>query len=1069
MNQSVRSPEFPAGRLDAAIFDMDGVITRTARLHAAAWKEMFDRYLKRRAEEEGGDFEPFDPGAEYRKYVDGKPRYDGVRSFLESRGISLPEGDPDDPPDRETVCGLGNRKNEIFHRLLDERGVETYDSSLDFVRKLKSRGLRVAVISASKNAEEVLRTAGVLGLFDTKVDGVDARNSKLAGKPDPAIFVEAAKRLGVAPERSAVVEDAQAGVEAGRRGGFGFVIGLDRDGQAAALKDEGADLVVGDLSEVRLGGGSGEGPGEGSGGWASGGGSGCPASGEASDGTPMNALPSPRERRDEIRERLGGRPPAVFLDYDGTLTPIVDDPGAANLPPETREAVKRLAAVCPVAVVSGRDLDDVRRHVDLSGIYYAGSHGFDILTPEGKSHRHEKGKEALPALDRAEEALKQAADGIEGARVERKRFAVALHFRQVADEASVQALERAVDGTAGREPTLRKTGGKKVFELRPAADWDKGQAVLWLLETMGRGGGGRAGLRGGRRHRRGRVPGRPLPRPGNRGGNGGTEDPGPVRTGGPRRDPGLSPVPGRTGGGALMSEWTLSYRGFEPGKEGLREALCTLGNGYFATRGAWPETEADGVHYPGTYFAGVFNRLETGIAGRRIENESVVNAPNWLPFTFRLEGGAWFHPGAWTLHDYRQDLDLRRGVLTRLIEAEDGHGRRVQVTQRRLVSMNEPHLAALQTTIVSRSGPARLHVRSGLDGRVENAGVERYSALNGKHLEPIETADRGEDGIFLLVDTVQSHIRIAEAARTRVAREGEPAATERRVVAGPGRIAEEWVLEAGAGEAVTFEKTVAVCHSRDRAISECGIEVRNLLAHAGGFEDLLREHALIWNQLWRRCSIEIEGDEQASRIVNLHVFHILQTASYHTVDLDVGVPARGLHGEAYRGHIFWDELFVFPFLNYSLPELTRALLLYRFRRLREARWEARKAGYPGAMFPWQSGSDGREESQVLHLNPRSGRWLPDRSHRQRHINIAIAYNVWQYYQATGDLEFLAYYGAEMLFEIARFWAGIAAYEPAGDRYEICGVMGPDEYHDGYPGAEEGGSTTTPTPTSWRCG
>jgi len=170
----------------------------------------------------------------------------------------------------------------------------------------------------------------------------------------------------------------------------------------------------------------------------------------------------------------------------------------------------------------------------------------------------------------------------------------------------------------------------------------------------------------------------------------------------------------------------------------------------------------------------------------------------------------------------------------------------------------------------------------------------------------------------------------------------------------------------------------------------------------------------------------------------------------------VGVPARGLHGEAYRGHIFWDELFIFPYLVLHLPELVRSLLLYRYRRLPEARWAAHEADLHGAMYPWQSGSSGREETQIVHLNPMSGRWLPDASHLQRHINLAIAYNVWQYYQATGDVDFMATYGAEMLFEIARFWAGLAQYEPELDRFEIKGVMGPDEYHDGYPGSETPG-------------
>jgi alpha,alpha-trehalase len=180
----------------------------------------------------------------------------------------------------------------------------------------------------------------------------------------------------------------------------------------------------------------------------------------------------------------------------------------------------------------------------------------------------------------------------------------------------------------------------------------------------------------------------------------------------------------------------------------------------------------------------------------------------------------------------------------------------------------------------------------------------------------------------------------------------------------------------------------------------------------------------------------------------------LQTASAQTMDLDVGVPARGWHGEAYRGHVFWDELFIFPLLNWRLPEITRALLMYRYRRLNEARANARAAGYRGAMYPWQSGSSGREETQRLHLNPESGRWLPDHTYLQRHINAAIAHNVWQYYEVTRDMEFFSFYGAEMILEIARFWSSIAAFNEKLGRYEILGVTGPDEFHTASPGAGE---------------
>jgi alpha,alpha-trehalase len=508
-----------------------------------------------------------------------------------------------------------------------------------------------------------------------------------------------------------------------------------------------------------------------------------------------------------------------------------------------------------------------------------------------------------------------------------------------------------------------------------------------------------------------------------------------------------------------VNAWTLAYDGFDPPGERLREALCTLGNGYFATRGAAPEAAADAVHYPGTYVAGCYNRLTSRVADREVENEDLVNLPNWLPLTFRPQGGRWLDLGELEVLGHRQELDLRRGVLTRLLRVRDPEGQVTRVTQRRFVHMADPHLAGLETTVVPENWSGSLEIRSALDGRVTNAGVERYRELDGRHLVPLEVGAVGDDTVWLQVETRTSHVQIAQAARTRVVRDGRAVVTQRRTVQEPGFVAQHLTVEVREGEPVTVEKLVALYTSRDRAIAEPGDAARGRVRWlAEGFDELLERHVLAWDQLWRRCRIDLggDGDQEVARTLNLHVFHLLQTVSEHTTDLDVGVPARGLHGEAYRGHIFWDELFIFPFLNLRFPELTRALLGYRFRRLPEARQAARAAGYQGAMYPWQSGSDGREETQRLHLNPRSGRWLPDKSHRQRHVNAAVAYNIWQYYQVTGDLAFLSAYGAEMLWEIARFWASIASYDHDRDRYEIRGVMGPDEYHDGYPDRDEPG-------------
>jgi trehalose/maltose hydrolase-like predicted phosphorylase len=508
-----------------------------------------------------------------------------------------------------------------------------------------------------------------------------------------------------------------------------------------------------------------------------------------------------------------------------------------------------------------------------------------------------------------------------------------------------------------------------------------------------------------------------------------------------------------------VNPWTLAYDGFDPREERLREALCTLGNGYFATRAAAPEAAAGDVHYPGTYVAGCYNRLVSRVADREVENEEVVNVPNWLPLTFRREGGQWLDLYELEVLAYRQELDLRRGLLTRFLRVRDREGRATRVTQRRFVSMADPHLAGLETTVVPENWSGRLEVRSALDGRVTNAGVERYRGLDGRHLIPVEAGQAGDEVVWLQVETRTSRVRIAQAARTRLVRDGRAVAIERRTVQEPGFVAQDLTVDVREGEPVTVEKVVALFTSRDRAIAEASDAARGRVGRLpDGFDELLERHVLAWDQLWRRCRIDLDGDGDAevARTLNLHVFHLLQTVSEHTIDLDVGVPARGLHGEAYRGHIFWDELFIFPFLNLRFPELTRALLHYRFRRLPEARQAARAAGYEGAMYPWQSGSDGREETQRLHLNPKSGRWLADRSHCQRHVNIAVAWNVWQYYQATGDLAFLEAYGAEMLWEIARFWASIATYDHGSDRYQIRGVMGPDEYHDGYPDRDQGG-------------
>ncbi|MET8572703.1 glycosyl hydrolase family 65 protein [Streptomyces sp. NPDC004783] len=509
---------------------------------------------------------------------------------------------------------------------------------------------------------------------------------------------------------------------------------------------------------------------------------------------------------------------------------------------------------------------------------------------------------------------------------------------------------------------------------------------------------------------------------------------------------------------ATASTW--DYDHYDPAGERLRESLCTLGNGYFATRGALPECVADDVHYPGTYAAGCYNRLTSTVAGREVENEDMVNLPNWLPLRFRTGSGAWLTPDDAPVQDHRQTVHLDTGVLERRTRYGLGDGHALTVRQLRLVHMAEPHLAALRTEFTVEGAAADLDVEASLDGDVTNAGVPRYRDLDGRHLTHLQTGEAGDGTVWLRCRTRTSDIRIGMAARTTAA---APVTSAREHL----RVTQRTTLRLRPGRTATVDKTVALHTSHDPAIGDPLRAALDRVAAAPGFDELLATHRTAWERLWRRAALEVPGE--AGAILRLHLFHVLQTLSPNTADLDVGVPARGLHGEAYRGHVFWDELFVLPYLNLHFPEVSRAVLQYRHRRLERARAAARAIGRRGALYPWQSGSDGREETQRLHLNPHSGRWLPDHSHLQWHVGSAVAYNAWQYCEASGDAEFLHTVGAELLLQIARFWADTATWDAGLGRHRIRGVVGPDEYHDAYPGAAEPGlddNTYTNVTAAW---
>ncbi|AOT03209.1 HAD family hydrolase [Arthrobacter sp. U41] len=750
--------------VDAVIFDLDGVVTDTAELRATAWQQLFDEVMQDPRLPAGTRRDPFSTG-DYRDLVAGRTWEDAVTTFLGSRGGAIPAGSPSDGSGDWTAFGLAARHSELFEKLLSNTPVRVFPGTADLLSRLKAGRIPVVLATSARNAGALLSAAGLGDVFDHIIDGQTALDRDVAGKPAPALSLEAVRRLEIPPARAMVIEESVAGVEAGRRGGFGLVVGIDRYGRRDPLEAAGADVVVEDVGQLDI-------------------------------------------------------------------------------------------------------------------------------------------------------------------------------------------------------------------------------------------------------------------------------------------------------GLAITHPWLLVYQGFDPAHEGHREALTTLGNGYLATRGAAPEHRAGAVHYPGSYLAGVYNSLRSVVMDQETVDEHMVNIPDWLPLDLRIGEGAWWSEGGLSLRSERRTLDMKHAVLIREALLEDDAGRQLQLQQRRLVSMATPNLAALETVITAVGWDGAVSIRSGCDTDVTNANVPDDEALSNRHLGSVNIAasETGPGAADLTVEvrTVTSGIGIALALRTEVSGSDRPAGAGIPEVLG-GLHAHRFELSLAAGEQLTVLKTVAVASSRDHAIASPLAAARAVLTRApGSFAALLAEHETAWAILLDPFLIELEDGSQTQLILNLHVFHLLQTLTTHTAELDAGVPARGLHGEGYRGHVFWDELFVLPLLNSRLPSLARELVDYRWRRLGAARDAARAAGLKGAMFPWQSGSDGTEQTPKLLFNRLSGRWMQDHSRLQRHVGLAVAYNAWQYFESTQDRGWLTEHGAEIIVDVARFFASMAEFDPAEDRFHLRGVMGPDEYHTGNPGDPGGG-------------
>ncbi|MEF2231320.1 MAG: beta-phosphoglucomutase family hydrolase, partial [Pseudodesulfovibrio sp.] len=579
--------------LKGVVFDLDGVITRTARVHAQAWETAFNEFLKHRAEEKNVPFAPFDRTGDYQNYVDGKPRFEGVLSFLKSRNIQLPAGDPEDEPGLGTICAIGNRKNQLYQDILRAEGPEVFETSVALVRELKEQGVLVGVATSSRNCRLVLQLAGLEDVFDTVVDGVAAAEQDLKGKPDPDIFITAARNMGANPGECVVVEDAISGVQAGRAGNFGMTLGVARNVRGEMLLRFGADKVVSDLAEI-----------------------------------------------------------------------TVDD------------------------------------------------------------------------------------------------------------------------------------------------------LVEWF-ET-----------------------------------------------------------------GMATDEWYLTYSGFDPGDEKLRETLTCVGNGYLGTRGAYECECASYYFYPGTYISGVFNRTPSMIQGREIWNNDLVNCPNWLPVEFKVGAGEFASPLSMEILSYCHRLNMREGWMERNLVVKDQVGRITRISSRRVASMADPHLCALKFDFTPLNYSGHITLRSSIDGNVDNGGVARYASLNTRHLCRV-AGGRAGDGIFLHMETTHSRYQIVMAAKSAVLEDGKPLAPTRTVSQDRAKVAEEMRIKMEENHRYTLEKFVYVRTSLDSTPGDlkdlCLDGLRGVRTFAGVFGP----HAKSWKGLWRKADMRVTGDRFVQRVLRLHIYHLLVTASPH--------------------------------------------------------------------------------------------------------------------------------------------------------------------------------------------
>ncbi len=865
-SQYTASKEF---EFDAMIFDLDGVITSTAKLHFDGWKITFDKMM---ASLKQSHLLPHSAPEEfsekhYLDYVDGKPRYDGVRSFIDALGdgenwlgakmadqvrdgatgnthpwtfiqfIASPlQSDAHLPfslitpenigkmidqyshdseklgklldqcavhpehlerllkilADRPVVLGdiivrkVGDIKDKWINDHLNDDAVEIvkFQHTLDMIRTAKEKGIHIGIASSSKNAKKILKKARLMELFDEHliIDGIVREQMGLEGKPAPDIFVEAAQRMGVPVHRAIVFEDATSGVQAGKKGNFGLVVGLARSDNHQELRENGADMVLTDIGD-----------------WA--------------------------------------------------------DPLAEM----NRWYLERLAKTCQRLTYMGTPM--------------------------------QKDPEADPEILRA-------------------------RFR-------------------------------------------------------------------------------------------------------------------------------------------AEQALQTVGNGYFCTRGAdYEERQGpDAWGYAGTYFSTIRNTRKSVIAGQPVFNEDLVNAINWLPLTFKIDGGDWFKPHESELLRYEKDIHFMDGAFTRLLTFRHSDGKETQVTARHCASMADKHLAAVEYSVTPLNYSGVIVVKAGLHADHINDGVSRYAKLDQHHLDRLAEGGAADGSFYVSVQThpsmvpgkVLKPVEITAAAHVIVELDGERRQPEFEIQTADRRVDAAFSQNVNQGQTLVVHKLVGLhtrkgCNGTPATLDDA----HKTIAELASFSDVFEPSALKWADIWEKAGIHVIGDRLGQQALNLATYHLFVMGSEHN---DGGIGPRGLTGETYRGHEFWDDILYYPGISLQYPQITRSLLQHRYHGLGAARAAARQHHYQGAMFPWQAGIDGDEQTQTTRFNPVSGKWDPDNSCRQRHVSLAIAYNVLDFLETTGEVQFRGM-GVEMVLDICRFFVSMCEDDPQTGRYSIDGVMGPNEFHEG---------------------